>query len=280
MRSQRGFTLIEMAIVLVIITILIGGLAVPLSAQIQARRIAETRTNMRAIHDALIGYAMTHTGTCACTYTAAVPGALLDTDSCPAAFPCPGTNPTGLITLNQNNYRHYLPCPDNGAGTPGDEGIRDTTNGLCVTSRGKLPWRTLGVEEADAWGQHYTYAVSPEFADNDTRFTSTPPPTLGTLKIHADAGCTVPSVAHQVAAVIISHGPNGRGGQNKSGGTPLVATAVPSDERHNLPAPSAVAPCTDDDFISRPPNDNFDDLVIWLPPNTLFSRVCPAGGCL
>ena len=43
MKRTRGFTLIELAIVLVIITILIGGLAMPLSAQIQARRIAETK---------------------------------------------------------------------------------------------------------------------------------------------------------------------------------------------------------------------------------------------
>ena len=58
MTTQRGFTLIEMAIVLVIITILIGGLAVPLSAQIQARRIAETRADMRAIEEVLIGFAI------------------------------------------------------------------------------------------------------------------------------------------------------------------------------------------------------------------------------
>jgi prepilin-type N-terminal cleavage/methylation domain-containing protein len=36
MKQARGFTLIELAIVLVIMTILIGGLAMPLSAQIQA----------------------------------------------------------------------------------------------------------------------------------------------------------------------------------------------------------------------------------------------------
>ena len=46
MTNSRGFTLIEMAIVLVIITILIGGLAVPLSAQIQARRISETQKTL------------------------------------------------------------------------------------------------------------------------------------------------------------------------------------------------------------------------------------------
>ncbi|MBI1282929.1 MAG: prepilin-type N-terminal cleavage/methylation domain-containing protein [Thiobacillus sp.] len=60
MTTQRGFTLIEMAIVLVILTFLIGGLAMPLAAQIQARRIAETRQIMADARDALIGYAMTH----------------------------------------------------------------------------------------------------------------------------------------------------------------------------------------------------------------------------
>ncbi|MGE5319257.1 MAG: type II secretion system protein [Hyphomicrobiaceae bacterium] len=60
MTTQRGFTLIEMAIVLVIITILIGGLAMPLSAQIKARRVAETQKTLEEARDALVGFAMTH----------------------------------------------------------------------------------------------------------------------------------------------------------------------------------------------------------------------------
>jgi len=56
----RGFTLIELAIVLVIITILIGGLAMPLSAQIQARRIAETNKTIEEAREAIVGYAMTN----------------------------------------------------------------------------------------------------------------------------------------------------------------------------------------------------------------------------
>lgn len=64
MKPHQGFTLIEMAIVLIIVTILIGGLAVPLTAQIQARRVAETRQILEEARDALYGYAMTHvTGT-------------------------------------------------------------------------------------------------------------------------------------------------------------------------------------------------------------------------
>ena len=60
MTRLRGFTLIELAIVLVIMTILISGLAVPLSAQIQARRAAETRQTMDEARRAILGWAMTH----------------------------------------------------------------------------------------------------------------------------------------------------------------------------------------------------------------------------
>lgn len=63
MKNQQGFTLIELAIVLVIVTILVGGLAMPLSAQIQARRIAETRNTLAEAREALLGYAMTHPAT-------------------------------------------------------------------------------------------------------------------------------------------------------------------------------------------------------------------------
>lgn len=229
MTVQRGFTLIEMAIVLVIITILIGGLAVPLSAQIQARRIAETRTDMRAIQDALLGYAM--------------------------------SRPLGI---------HYLPCPDGGDGY---EGGRDGNN-KCLRIRGGLPWRTLGVDEADAWGSRYTYAVSNDFTENVSGFSSA---TAGNLDVHKSATCSGDGMT-DVAVVIVSHGPNGRGAQNKNGGTPLAAASVPADERPNLPTSSA-APCNPEGFISRAPDQNFDDLVVWLHPNVIVNRVCPAGGC-
>jgi len=63
MKTLRGFTLIEMAIVLVIVTILIGGLAMPLSAQIQARRIAETKKTLEEAREAIVGFARTRGGT-------------------------------------------------------------------------------------------------------------------------------------------------------------------------------------------------------------------------
>ncbi len=236
MKNQRGFTLIEMAIVLVIVTILIGGLAMPLSAQIQARRIAETRADMNAIREVIIGYAMRQ----------------------PAGKP-------------------YLPCPDDGTGAnEGDEGNRDA--GRCLHTRGKLPWRTLGVGNADAWGNRYTYAVTRDFT-NDWSMIPNPGFAInapGDLEVHKTKSCIDGGVAHQAAVVIVSHGPNSRGAQNMNGGTPLTPSQVPASERANLVVPTA--PCTEQDFVSlTPPDNDFDDLVVWLNPNTLTSRLCQNG---
>lgn len=245
MKAQNGFSLIELAIVLVIVTILIGGLAVPLSAQIQARRIAEIRADMNTIRDALIGYAMSHT-----------------------------------FTHSSGAVRHYLPCPDNGTGTPGVETPRDPTTGLCPATRGTLPWLTLGVKGQDALGNRYTYAVTPTYSNDQAGFVSTPSATPGDLNIYPDAGCGSPSVAANIPAVVVSHGANGRGAQNINGGTPLAATALPADERHNLISSAPIAPCNNRSFVSRAPSETFDDLVIWLSAGELFNRVCPASGCL
>ena len=57
---RQGFTLAELAIVLVIMTLLISGMLIPIGAQIQNRRISETQKTMEEIKDALIGYAITN----------------------------------------------------------------------------------------------------------------------------------------------------------------------------------------------------------------------------
>ena len=53
----RGFTLTEMAVVLVIVALLIGGLLMPLSTQQDLRSIAETQKQLTDIREALIGFA-------------------------------------------------------------------------------------------------------------------------------------------------------------------------------------------------------------------------------
>lgn len=58
--NSRGFTLVEMAIVLVVVGLLVSALLTPLSAQRDLKDYAETKKNLEEIKESLIGYALTH----------------------------------------------------------------------------------------------------------------------------------------------------------------------------------------------------------------------------
>ncbi|RKZ76828.1 MAG: hypothetical protein DRR19_28370 [Candidatus Parabeggiatoa sp. nov. 1] len=57
-KISPGFTLVEMAVVLLIIGLLIGGLLVPLSVQIDQSRLNATEQSLQDIKEALIGFAI------------------------------------------------------------------------------------------------------------------------------------------------------------------------------------------------------------------------------
>jgi len=70
--KQKGFSLIELAIVLVVVALLLGGLLVPLTMQIEQQKTRETQKAMEEIKEALIGYAIIH-GSLPCPTTQADP---------------------------------------------------------------------------------------------------------------------------------------------------------------------------------------------------------------
>ena len=57
---SRGFTLVELAIVLIILALLSGGLMMTLSSQVDQRSYRETQQQLQDIRDALLGYAASH----------------------------------------------------------------------------------------------------------------------------------------------------------------------------------------------------------------------------
>lgn len=69
--KHLGFTLVEMAIVLVIVGLLVAAFLTPLSAQIEQRNYIDTENSLQEIKEALIGYASSH-----------------------GHFPCPAVSPT------------------------------------------------------------------------------------------------------------------------------------------------------------------------------------------
>ncbi|MDK2123172.1 type II secretion system protein [Parachitinimonas caeni] len=74
--GQAGFTLAELATVMVILGLLLGGLMMTLSTQLDVARESETRKSFDTIREALIGYAISRAGS--------------------VVLPCPDTNGDGL----------------------------------------------------------------------------------------------------------------------------------------------------------------------------------------
>ena len=173
--------------------------------------------------------------------------------------------------------RHYLPCPDlTGTGTESRTGTACTNPAPNQVPR--LPWLTLGLPQADAWGDLYGYDVYFNYANSAIGFSSNLPSTPSNLSVCADHTCTT-YLATQVPMVVLSFGPNGAGAYNvanmhKSEDPPASAL----DELQNLNFSAHI-------YVSRTPTDGtnangqFDDIVNWLPMNLLLNRVCPAGGC-
>jgi prepilin-type N-terminal cleavage/methylation domain-containing protein len=73
-RAQRGFSLIELAVAVVVIALLLGSILVPLGTQVEQRKISDSRRALEEIREALIGFAIIN-GRLPCP----------DTDSDPAA---------------------------------------------------------------------------------------------------------------------------------------------------------------------------------------------------
>src|SRR5512139_291301 len=188
MTTQRGFTLIEMAIVLVIMTILIGGLAVPLSAQIQARRIAETRKTLDEAREAILGYAMTHQA--------------------------PTTPP-----------RPYLPCPDSdGDGVENrnaDGTCAQNTGWFPWVTLGTAAQDAWG--NRLRYASHTLLTNASTGFNNTTAPPSTPP---GWYDVCSSQACSPVDVAAAVPVVLVSYGPNGWGARNINGNTLAAPTGA------------------------------------------------------
>lgn len=223
---EKGFSLVEMAIVLAIVALLLAGLLPTISGQIEQQRRTETRKQLEEIRAALIGYAASQ----------ATP-----------SLPCPA-KPT-LVS-----------------GAAG-AGVADCTIGPIRT--GVLPWVTLGTSETDAWGRRFTYTVAKSATgDFATSFTLTSTGNLNVYSISTgscitNTGC----LAGNIPAVIVSHGVNGAGAYTPQGTQLTVSTDL--DEAANSNGLG--------NFVSHDQTPTFDDLVVWVSPNTLFNRMVAAG---
>ncbi|MBI3776801.1 MAG: prepilin-type N-terminal cleavage/methylation domain-containing protein [Gammaproteobacteria bacterium] len=263
----KGFTLIEIAIVLVIVGLLLGGLLMPLATQVEVQRRIETEKTLEQIKEALIGFAMVN-----------------------GRLPCPAnpSAPTGTPTAGVERITAAPPAP--ACGAAGEYGV--------------VPWVTLGVSELDAWGRRFTYRVTPSFPDAIVAGTIAPtlPPgcaiptnssfalcSIGDMLITNGPALGNATVAQAIPAAIVSHGKNGNGAYLPTG-IQMPCPALPPPFPPPPPPPSeeiqnGICPPGDTatTFISHPPTaatapgGEFDDIVTWIVPSTLMGRMVAAG---
>lgn len=241
-RPAAGFTLTELALVLVIIALVIGSMLVPLSTQVELRNVSETRKLLAEIREALLGYAVVN-GRLPCpasatvvsgTPTAGIEAALDATGQCP--------RPAGVVPW--------------------------ATLGVSETDA----WgRRLTYRVTPIFAQ---CVPPPTFVASGTPCTS---PSVsfglgatGNLDVLALGGTVI---ATSVPAIIVSHGRNGNGAYTPQGVQRPLGADV--DELDNQ-LTSAGTNTANNNFVSRIPSETFDDEMIWLPPGVLFSRMVSA----
>ncbi len=171
MNAERGFTLVEMAIVLVIVGLLLGGLLMPLSAQVAQRRIGETQKAMDEIKNALIGFAVMN-----------------------GRLPCPTT------TTNPANASYGVE----------DATCDRTTNGyLPWKTLGVAEtdaWGIIRATTASPWIGYWRYRVDPGFAVIFSL--STPTDSTLNLTVQNNSGASLTTTTQRHIAIIFSTGKN------------------------------------------------------------------------
>lgn len=218
--TSRGFTLLEVSIVLLIMGLLLSSVLKPFGAQMIERQRSATDKQLVEIRDALLGFAAA-------------------------------------------NFR--LPCPVGVTGSSED----------CTLSHGYVPAGILGIDGSrnenglllDSWGRPIRYSVTSSDSDGDGKadYTTVQGMQAAGMQLltpdfeicNSSSSCAR-MLANQVPVVIVSDGAR--------------AANSSADEFENTDG--------DNRFVSRDldqvGNDQFDDIVVWLSENILYTRLIQA----
>ncbi len=278
---QQGFTLVEIAIVLLIVTILLGYTVALLPRQQELKQYNAVEKEMDEVKQAIIGFAQVN-----------------------GRLPCPSIPDSGgtedYDTINDDG------CDNFGGFVP--------VNTLGITGRLNADSMLL-----DPWGHPYRYYVSDSDFDGDTLFDFTAPGEMrdiglvdsdgdgyidldGNYLICDDNGTTIDDQCTGAAEVVGTY----------SAGPPVVYRGAPfvllsqgknwdapqNDELENIGSEDSISDLLmgqgpagpieyqlkdvaggETTFVHRLDgfSDNYDDVLVWGSPDGLFSKMIEAG---
>ena len=240
--QQAGFTLTELAIVLVIVALLIGGMMIPLTAQRDIQAANETQRQLAEIREALLGFA-------------AANGRL----PCPASPGSTGVeNPSGGGAC-ANPWNGFLPAVTLGiAPTDGQGYALDAWNN-------RIRYAVTNVTTSIPVASTYVFTTANGIKSN---WQGTLSPNLRVCNTAANitnagsssANCpSADRLTDTAVAVLTSPGRNG-------GTTPTSADELANWATSNDPV-----------FVNSAQSPAFDDIVTWLSANILYNRMIAAG---
>jgi prepilin-type N-terminal cleavage/methylation domain-containing protein len=266
-RIHEGFTLIELAMVLFIVGLLLGGLLVPFATSVEQKERADTEKILEEIKEALYGFAIVY-----------------------GRLPCPDCEASSGCVFDPDDV-------DDDGFAAADDGLEDldVSSGVCEVNVGNLPWATLNVPQFDAWGYAFTYRVTAAYSRNIAAYTAVPPCnsatglaafdlcTLGDMNISRTVNGAA-NVAQGIPAIVVSHGKNHysddqiavemenyKRNPRKFGETnpPIMSTY------NNVSANTFVY----GDYTLRADGSGvaFDDLMVWISPFILKNKLINAG---
>ncbi len=264
-RRARGFTLIELAIALFIITLVLGSLLVPLTTQIAQRKTSDTQKTLEEIKDALVGFAVSN-----------------------GRLPCPAS-------ATSNGVESF--CTSGGMGACGLELPVPPNNppahGRCVSPYdGFAPAITLGLAATDAqgyaidaWGTRIRYAVTTaNLITGVPQYDFTAPNGMrsrGMAVLAPDLHVCARSTG--ITATACGTATDDLTGSTTVSWAPAVIYSLGLNAAATAGADEAANLNGDQVFVSRVRSDpgtvsgEFDDIVTWLSKNVLYSRMVSAG---
>ena len=307
--GRRGFTLLEMSIVLVIISIATVALVNVFPASLQKAQYQQTTFKMDAIQKALYQYRLAF-NRLPCPADATIPvttvnfgvegvisgscitGSTYDANGIRTVAVVPG--PTANFTYNTNATPNFPPLA------------------AQYPIEGMVPTKTLQLPDDyafDGWGRRIMYAVSKDITQAGA-FTAISAIDLTTRMTILFSGASPAAPKSTIACeVLFSFGPNGHGAYPRNGGTTRVSSgSTNTDELNNCDCDnSATSTGFDGVFVQKDwtlnsanPLDTFDDIVYFsvrgdyiLPVNVQAqpfglnasgqsglnaSGMCPGGG--
>ena len=196
----RGFSLVEMALVLLIVGLLAAVFLPATNTLLDNNRRKETRAKLEALEQAMVRFVMVN-----------------------GRLPCPAD---GSLRSNSPNYGVELRTPATGVCTAINTGV--------------VPWRSLGLaanDAADAWNTQITYRTRGDLVASSTSLGLTLDRALDmgacdplgtgaasaqTLGLHARQGCAACSSATLPSCTSPLNWLNGRGLQVRTGNGTLV----------------------------------------------------------